>query len=548
MKKNLLRYAMLFCLSAIFSTAACTDSKSEETPEGNKLTKLTIEPSPLSITVGESIQLTLTATPAEASLKNLRWSTRDTGIVTVEEGLVKAIAVGSDFIVATCDGVTTSCRVEVSAAPEPPRPLERIQLSPSVLSLQVGKTADIVATMVPENAQVEGPVVWASNNPAIATIDNNGHVSAITDGNTQLTATIGSITATCNIEVYSQTSARTFTFLQLNLWEGLDNINNGRAALYNQLVELKPDAASFCEFRSLDEAKQILSEAAAVLLERTGIQYYSTCRSGSGTRGLLTRHPILETDAVSGNSWFYRTVVDFYGQQMAIYASHAYHAYYACYLPRGYGDGGTPEKEWGALSDYWGKLPNGPITDVTTILKREETSGRTQIARDLVPDMKSQRDQGRLTIFGGDLNQPSHLDWTEAAKNNYEHAGCVVPWPISTFCYDAGVRDAFRTVYPDPVTHPGVTWPVSNKDAKKVTQWAAEADERDRIDFVYFLPDAKLDVTKAQIVGPSAMISKSQIVEDTFVNKAEELIEPTNGIWPTDHRGLLITFEVKFAK
>ena len=47
-------------------------------------------------------------------------------------------------------------------------------------------------------------------------------------------------------------------------------------------------------------------------------------------------------------------------------------------------------------------------------------------------------------------------------------------------------------------------------------------------------------------MGPSAMISKSVVVEDQFVNKAEELIEPVCGVWPSDHLGLLITFEVKF--
>ena len=49
-------------------------------------------------------------------------------------------------------------------------------------------------------------------------------------------------------------------------------------------------------------------------------------------------------------------------------------------------------------------------------------------------------------------------------------------------------------------------------------------------------------------MGPSAMISKSAIIEDQFVNKAEELIEPVGGVWPSDHRGLLITFEVQFPQ
>ena len=433
--------------------------------------------------------------------------------------------------------MTTSCEVTVVAAPIA---LEKIEISIPIAAIAKGKTLDLTAKLVPENATVEGPVVWSSDKTAVASVDQNGRITGVAEGRTVISATLGSVSANCDIEVYSPAAARDFTFLQLNLWEGIANVNNGQEALIKQLAELKPDAASFCEFTSEDNARTILSAVAAELYKRTGIRYTYTCKGGSGTRGLLTRHQVLSTDAVNNSPWFYRTVIDFYGQQMAIYASHAYHMYYACYLPRGYGDGSSP---YG-----WDKLTDGPITDVDFILEREELSGRTQIAKDLTADTKTQQAQGRLCIFGGDLNQPSHLDWTEAMKDKYEHNGCVVAWPISTVCYADGMQDAYRTVYPDPATHPAVTWPVHNKDARKETQWAAEADERDRIDFVYYRPDAKFAPKKAQIMGPSAMISKSAVVEDQFVDKAAELIEPVGGVWPSDHRGLLITFEVKFPQ
>lgn len=550
MKKYILRSAMLLGLCTVLGTAACSESKTDENTDGKKLTAITLTPSTATLLTGETATLTATATPAEISLDALRWSSSDNSIASVDEnGKVTAAAVGKATINAAYMGIKGSCEITVSKRPVA---LQKIVVSPSVASLKMGNTITLTATLVPADADVEGPIIWSSSKPQFASIDATGKVTAVGNGQTELIATIGSISGKCNLEIYSQTSARAFTFYQLNIWEGLMNITGsktaGKKAFIDQLVELKPDVASFCEFPGDSWADEILSEAITALKERTGIQYYYNKRSGSGTRGLLTRHPILSTDGVpsinnGNNLWFYRTVIDFYGQQMAIYASHAYHSYYACYLPRGYGDGSN-NAQMGI--NGWLKLAGGPITDVNFILKQEELSGRTQIATDLVADMAAQRNQGRLTIFGGDLNQPSHLDWTEATKNNYEHAGCVVPWPISTICYAGGIKDAFREIYPNPVTHPGVTWPVSNKDATKDTQWAAEADERDRIDFIYYYPDEKLAPTKAQIVGPSAMISKSQIVEDTFVNKAEELIPPTNNLWPTDHRGLFVTFDVQF--
>lgn len=539
MKRNILRYSMLVCLSALAVTVSCSESKSGETPDDpGKLTAITITPSPLALTVGQTAQLTATATPATASLEGLRWSSEDSKIARAgDDGTIEGVAVGKTTVRAKCGDVTASCEVTVTAAPIV---LEKIELSVSIASVATGKTLDVTAKLVPENAAVEGPVVWKSDDTSKATVDQNGRVTGVAEGRTVISATLGTVSASCDIEVYSPAAVREFTFLQLNLWEGLANVANAREALIKQLAELKPDAASFCEFPSGGSAEDILSEAVKELYTRTGIRYTYTYRSGSGTRGLLTRHPVLSTDAVNGSQWFYRTVIDFYGQQMALYASHAYHMYYACYLPRGYGDGSSP---YG-----WNKLADGPITDVKYILEREELSGRTQIAKDLTADSKTQQSQGRLCIFGGDLNQPSHLDWTEAMKDKYEHNGCVVAWPISTVCYADGMQDAYRAVYPDPATHPGVTWPVNNKDANKITQWAAEADERDRIDFVYYRPDTKFAPKKAQIMGPSSMISKSAVVEDQFIDKAEELIEPIGGVWPSDHRGLFITFEVQFPQ
>lgn len=539
MKSNILRYAMLVCLSALAVTVSCSESKSGQTPaDPDKLTAITIAPSPLTLTAGQSAKLTAAATPETASIEGLRWSSEDSKTARIDDdGTVTGVAAGTTTVRAKCGDVTASCEVTVVAAPIA---LEKIEISIPIAAIAKGKTLDLTAKLVPENATVEGPVVWASDKTAVASVDQNGRITGVAEGRAVISATLGSISANCDIEVYSPAAARDFTFLQLNLWEGIANVNNGQEALIKQLAELKPDAASFCEFTSEDNARTILSAVAAELYKRTGIRYTYTCKGGSGTRGLLTRHQVLSTDAVNNSPWFYRTVIDFYGQQMAIYASHAYHMYYACYLPRGYGDGSSP---YG-----WDKLTDGPITDVDFILEREELSGRTQIAKDLTADTKTQQAQGRLCIFGGDLNQPSHLDWTEAMKDKYEHNGCVVAWPISTVCYADGMQDAYRTVYPDPATHPAVTWPVHNRDARKETQWAAEADERDRIDFVYYRPDAKFAPKKAQIMGPSAMISKSAIIEDQFVNKAEELIEPVGGVWPSDHRGLLITFEVKFPQ
>lgn len=544
MKRNL-RFVLLFCLGSVLSAAACSDSETSDPGHtGGPVESLILSPDRLSLFVGQSTTLTLRVLPEGAEASRLRWTSSDPTVANIDPVslTVDAYKAGTTTIgVAYSPEIRTSCEVTVTDAP---LVLKSIDVSPVSSQLAIGASLDLTATLLPSGIQVEEPLVWKSSDPAIATVDDKGHVVAIKSGKVEITASVGEIVGTAHIEAYEPGAKREFVFYQFNIWEGLANISNGLDAFINQIVELQPDAASFCEFPSDPAAESILSAAAKALLERTGHYYWYNYRGGNGTRGLLTRYPIVETGGVPSangeSSWFYRTTVDFYGQEISIYASHAYPAYYACYLPRGYGDGEVPYG-WTPIYAEGSTTELAPITDVKYILEREEKSGRTQIAKDLVADAARQHEAGRLAIFGGDLNQPSHLDWTEEAKDLFARNGTVVAWPISSYAIANGMKDAYREVYPDPVAHPGITWPAYNPIATKKTTWAPETDDRDRIDYCYFRPDEKIEVKKAQIVGPTSSVAYDKEVADNY----EEAIAPVNGIWPSDHRALLITFNIQ---
>ena len=51
-------------------------------------------------------------------------------------------------------------------------------------------------------------------------------------------------------------------------------------------------------------------------------------------------------------------------------------------------------------------------------------------------------------IMGGDFNSHSHLDWTEATKDMYNHGGAVVNWTVSKEMEAANFKDSFREVNP----------------------------------------------------------------------------------------------------
>ncbi|MEE1231895.1 MAG: endonuclease/exonuclease/phosphatase family protein, partial [Phocaeicola sp.] len=54
-------------------------------------------------------------------------------------------------------------------------------------------------------------------------------------------------------------------------------------------------------------------------------------------------------------------------------------------------------------------------------------------------------------------------------------------------------------------------------------------------------PYKELQPKKAAIFGPTKSIVKSERVEETG---KDCFIKPL-GVWPTDHKGLLVTFELK---
>lgn len=133
--------------------------------------------------------------------------------------------------------------------------------------------------------------------------------------------------------------------------------------------------------------------------------------------------------------------------------------------------------------------------------------------------------EGVPVILLGDFNAPSHLDWTEGAVGVLAQVTQPVQWPTSIAMSQAGLVDAYRAVHPDPLTHPGLTWPAERPFVDGYNP-AADGQAPDRIDFMHVSPD----VTVASI----------QIVGEQGSPFSEVSVSP----WPTDHRGLLASLLV----
>lgn len=91
---------------------------------------------------------------------------------------------------------TETPSITITAAP---KPATGISLNKSELTLIDGSSEQLIATVEP--ADTTDAVLWISDKPAIAAVNNSGLVTAIAPGEATITATAGTKTATCTVQV-----------------------------------------------------------------------------------------------------------------------------------------------------------------------------------------------------------------------------------------------------------------------------------------------------------------------------------------------------------
>lgn len=320
----------------------------------------------------------------------------------------------------------------------------------------------------------------------------------------------------------------TLKVLQLNIWQEGTQVPGGYEAIVDEIARLKPDLVTLSEVRNYKNTK--LNKRLLKSLAGKGETYFSFFSNGSG---VLSKSPILDSTLVyKDKGSIYRLLTKIGGREVALYSAHLDYENYAVYLPRGY-SGST-----------WKKLP-APVLDKKAVLEDNLASKRDEAIGDFLNHAKEDLKAGRLVFLGGDFNEASHLDWTKATKDKFDHNGMVIPWQNSLTLYKNGFKDSYRELHPNPVSHPGFTFPAGNPAVaiSKLT-WAPEVDERDRIDFIYYHPDHDLHLIQSSIVGPKTSIVKSKMATE---EGDDNFIEPL-GVWPTDHKGVMTVFKLKKIK
>lgn len=315
-----------------------------------------------------------------------------------------------------------------------------------------------------------------------------------------------------------------FSALQLNVWQECTKVPGGFETLVSEIEHRQPDLVTLSEVRNYNGVD--FTARLCESLKQKGLRYYSRRSDDSG---IISRYPINDYSTVyplqDDCGSIYCADVDIDGIRLALYTAHLDWHHYSCYNARGY-DGST-----------WKECERP--ADAQTLVDLGLKSKRTEAISRFVESAREKMGQGRHVILGGDFNEPSFRDWTPEMSSEFGHNGFTVQWPVTTMLERDGFKDMWRTVYPDPVRNPGITYPsdVPSLPADKIC-WAPKADDRDRIDFLF--GSAGVEPVDAFVVGPRTSMCRSGRVKETDSDSIADVSDK----WFSDHKGVMVKFVV----
>ena len=164
------------------------------------LTGISLDKTTLELSKGQSSEaLKVIYNPANTTDdKTVTWTSANENIATVKNGVVTAKAVGATKITATVGTHKAECTVTVNAK------LTGIKVTPDKVTVEKGQTANLNVAYLPADTTDEKAVTWKSENENVATVDENGVVTAVAGGTTKIVATAKAndkITAVCEVKV-----------------------------------------------------------------------------------------------------------------------------------------------------------------------------------------------------------------------------------------------------------------------------------------------------------------------------------------------------------
>ncbi len=213
--------------------------------------------------IGETYNIKYEISSLNTPSTSLKWESSNENVAVVKDGKVTAIGIGKCSIVGTTiNNLTAKMIIEVA---EKEIMVEEISLLPSSMLLKVGDRDTIVSNIAPSNANNK-KLTYDIDNPIIASVDQNGKVTALSEGS-------AIVTVTSSNNVKKQLIVNVVSNQIYN--ENIDNINQNSE---NISLVLKSSSGTIRgNYNNLTNSNQNITIGISSVIGVNGIQKVEYC-------------------------------------------------------------------------------------------------------------------------------------------------------------------------------------------------------------------------------------------------------------------------------
>ncbi len=206
MKRRLIALFTILLSVSLIATYSCKKEKDKSVA----VTEVRLNKASVTLVEGDTEELMATVMPENATDKGIEWKSSDESVAAVSQtGLVTALKEGSSAItVITNDGgLKATCDVTVN---KKVIAVTSVVLGNTELTLVEGEEEKLAVAVTPENA-TDKSVVWESGNESVATVSQEGLVTAVGEGKATITVKTndGGFSASCEVTVKKKVIAVT---------------------------------------------------------------------------------------------------------------------------------------------------------------------------------------------------------------------------------------------------------------------------------------------------------------------------------------------------